>query len=167
MTQASSPASRSGSTGAFTSDEPLGTSADKRHSLEDVELRHLYLGSSDTAADVACWLAVPGARLRWRFQHFGADVAAIDNGTAPVLLIADHRPPGTVLPIYAVDSLAVTMADLESGGWRHQLGPVGTPEGPACVLTSATGVAIALLQLDRPGAMDHAYADESNTHRVR
>ena len=132
-----------------------------------MELRYLYLGSSHTSSDVASWLAVPGARLRWRFQHFGADVAAIDHGTAPVLLIADHRPPGSVLPIYAVDDLSRATADLEVGGWERQLGPVGTPEGPACVLSSPTGVAIALLQLDRPGAMDHAYADESNTHRVR
>ena len=44
--------------------------------------------------------AGPGRELRWRFQHFGADVAAIDLGTRPTVLLADHRPTGSVLPIY-------------------------------------------------------------------
>jgi hypothetical protein len=69
-------------------------------SISGVELRYLYIGSSDTGSDVASWLALPGTRLRWRFRHFGADVAAIDPGERPLLLIADHRPPGSVLPIY-------------------------------------------------------------------
>jgi hypothetical protein len=131
-----------------------------------VELRYLYLGSSNTEADVARWLAVPGTSLRWRFRHFGADVAAIDPGSRPVLLIADHRPAGSVLPIYAVDDLDVARLGLEHGGWELDLGTAGTPEGPACVLRSPGGVAIALLRVDRPEAMEAAYADGSNTHRV-
>jgi hypothetical protein len=131
-----------------------------------VELRYLYLGSPDTGTDVAGWLALPGARLRWRFRHFGADVAAIDTGTRPLLLLADHRPPGSVLPIYSVDDLDAARADLDAGGWEVVLGAAGTPEGPACVLRSPGGVALALLRVDRPDAMEAAYADGSNTHRV-
>ena len=44
---------------------------------------------------------------------------------------------------------------------------MGTPEGDASVLRDASGVAIALLQVDRPDAMDDAYASEDNTHAVR
>jgi hypothetical protein len=131
-----------------------------------VELRYLYLGSPDTEADVAGWLALPGARLRWRFRHFGADVAAIDPGSPPLLLVADHRPPGSVLPIYAVSDLDAARADLEDAGWELELGATGTPEGPACVLRSPGGVAVALLRVDRPDAMESAYADRSNVHRV-
>jgi hypothetical protein len=131
-----------------------------------VELRYLYLGSPDTETDVARWLALPGARLRWRVRRFGADVAAIDPGTGPLLLLADHRPPGSVLAIYAVDDLEGTRADLEGAGWEMELGTAGTPEGPACVLRSPGGVAMALLRVDRPDAMEAAYADRSNTHRV-
>ena len=45
-----------------------------------MELRYLYVGSSDVGRDVAAWLKVPGAEVRWRLRHFGADVAAIDIG---------------------------------------------------------------------------------------
>jgi hypothetical protein len=131
-----------------------------------VELRYLYVGSSDTERDVATWLRLPQARLRWRFQHFGADVAAIDLGARPIVLIADHRPAGSVLPIYAVDDLATAVQSLAGQGWAVELGPMGTPEGPACVLHDGSGAAIALLQVDRPEAMETSYADPRNTHVV-
>jgi len=132
-----------------------------------VELRFLYLGSDDTSADLAAWLRVPGAAMRWRFHAFDADVAAVDLGSPPLVLIADHRPAGSVLPIYGVDDLAAATADLVDGGWRVELGPMGTPEGDATALVDPSGTALALLQVDRPGAMDAAYADEANTHAVR
>jgi hypothetical protein len=132
-----------------------------------VELRFLYVGSDDTEADLAAWLRVPGARLLWRFQAFGADVGAVDLGSPPLVLVADHRPAGSVLPIYAVDDLERATAEFVEGGWTVELGPMGTPEGPATALTDRSGTAVALLQVDRPDAMDNAYADEANTHAVR
>jgi hypothetical protein len=132
-----------------------------------VELRFLYLGSSDTERDLAAWTALPGARLRWRFPAFAADVAAVDLGQPPLLLIADHRPPGSVLPIYAVTDLEETTDALVSAGWTHHLGSLSTPEGPATVLVDASGTALALLRVDRPGAMDAAYADSANVDARR
>jgi len=132
-----------------------------------VNLRYLYVGSSDTERDLAAWLEAPGARMRWRFRHFGADVAAVDLGSGPLVLVADHRPPGSVLPIYAVDDLDRSVEALDGHGWTLELGPMGTPEGPACVLRDASGGAIALLRLDRPGAMDASYEDPQNSHAVR
>jgi hypothetical protein len=132
-----------------------------------VELRFLYIGSQDTERDLPSWLALPGARLRWRFRHFGADVAAIDVGQAPVVLLADHRPAGSVLPIYAVDDLETTGDELRSAGWILGLGPMGTPEGPASVWHDASGASIALLRVDRPDAMDAAYRDDANSHAIR
>ena len=129
-----------------------------------MELRYLYVGSADTAVDVAAWLRIPTARLRWRFRRFGADVAAVDLGQPPVVMLADHRPPGTVLPIYAVADLDGAVAALGEG-WTVAAGPVGTPEGPACVLHDGSGTAIALLQLDRPGALDAAFSHD-NPHAV-
>src|ERR1700730_16444156 len=99
-----------------------------------MQLRYLYVGSSDTERDIASWLRLPGASLRWRFRHFGADVAAIDLGSRPAVLVADHRPPGSVLPIYSVEDLDATLNVLDGQGWTLELGPMGTPEGPACVL---------------------------------
>jgi hypothetical protein len=132
-----------------------------------VELRYLYVGSTDTEADAALWLQLPGAELRWRFQHFGADVAAIALGPRPLVLVADHRPPGSCLPIYAVDDLDAAAGSLARAGWQVERGPVGTPEGPASVLRSAGGAEIALLQVDRPEAMEGAYADRGNAHAIR
>jgi hypothetical protein len=132
-----------------------------------VELRFLYVGSDDTERDLAVWLALPGARLRWRFQAFAADVGAVDLGTPPLVLVADHRPAGSVLPIYAVDDLDATTHELVAKGWAHQMGPMGTPEGPATVLHDGSGTHLAILQVDRPGAMDAAYADQDNQRAVR
>jgi hypothetical protein len=132
-----------------------------------VELRFLYLGSADTERDLRAWLAVPGARLRWRFAAFDSVVAAVDLGTGPLVLVADHRPAGSVLPIYAVADLDVATETLVAGGWAKHLGPLGTPEGPATVLAGPSGTSVALLRVDRPGAMDHAYADETNDHARR
>ena len=44
---------------------------------------------------------------------------------------------------------------------------MGTPEGPATVLADAGGATVALLRVDRPGAMDDAYDDDANGHAVR
>ena len=131
-----------------------------------VDLRFLYVGSDDVDADLAAWLRWPGSRLRWRFRHFGADVAAVDLGARPLVLVADHRPPGSVLPIYGVGDLEASMTALRGAGWALDLGPVGTPEGPAGVLRSIEGTTVAILQVDRPGAMEAAFADRQNTHRV-
>ena len=132
-----------------------------------VELRYLYVGSSDTGRDAEAWLLVPGARLRWRFQHFGADVAAIDLGTRPTVLLADHRPTGSILPIYAVDDLDGVITVLAERGWTVEAQGFGTPEGPAAVLRDPSGTEIALLRVDRPMAMEAAYASTDNTHAVR
>lgn len=120
-------------------------------------LRYLYVGTSDTEREVAIWSALPGATLRWRFQNFGADVAAIDLGTVPVVLLADHRPPGSVLPIYAVDDLEESVAAMESDGWTVEERSFGTPEGPASLLGTIGGAHLALLQVDRPDVMDAEY----------
>ena len=132
-----------------------------------VELRYLYVGSSDTGRDVDAWLGLPGARLRWRFRHFGADVAAIGVDTGPAVLLADHRPTGSILPIYAVVDLEPVLDALERIGWTIEARALGTPEGPAAVARDASGTEIALLRVDRPGAMEAAYASSDNTHAVR
>jgi predicted enzyme related to lactoylglutathione lyase len=112
-------------------------------------------------------MAMPGARLRWRFHAFAADVAAVDLGGAPLVLLADHRPAGSVLPIYAVADLDDATDAMVAGGRTVQVGPMGTPEGPATVLADAGGATVALLRVDRPGAMDDAYDDDANGHAVR
>ena len=131
-----------------------------------MNLRYLYVGSSDTERDLAAWLRMPGASMRWRFQHFGADVAAVDLGSPPAVLIADHRPTGSILPIYAVDDLVAAVATLEGHGWSIEERSLGTPEGSAAVLHDPSGTQIALLEVERPDAMETSYANGANTHAV-
>ena len=131
-----------------------------------MELRYLYVGSSDTGRDLSSWLQVPGASMRWRFHRFGADVAAVDLGSGPAVLLADHRPPGSVLPIYSVDDLGRAMDALDGQGWGLEMGPLDTPEGSACVVRDPSGGTLALLQVDRPLAMESAYVDPNNSHAV-
>ena len=129
-----------------------------------MELRYLYVGSSDTEAALSSWLRLPGARLRWRFRRFGADVAAVDLGTPPVVLLADHRPAGSVLPIFAVADLDAALAPSATSG-RSMSARWALPEGPTCVVRTAGGCAIALLQVDRPDALDGAFTAD-NPHAV-
>jgi len=99
------------------------------------ELRFLYVGVDDTAVAVAQWVDGGAAVLRWRFQHFGADVAGLEVGSGPLVLLADHRPTGSVLPIWSVDDLRSSMTSLTAAGWQVS-GPMGTPEGDAAVASS-------------------------------
>lgn len=130
-----------------------------------MELRYLYLGTSDTERDLVAWLAVPGAELRWRFQRFGADVACVDTGSGPAVMLADHRPAGSVLPIYAVAGLEEAVA-FDEHGWTLVEQGVEVPEGPVALLRSADGIELALLRVDRPEAMENAFRDRSNTFAV-
>ena len=133
------------------------------------DLRFLYVGAGDTGEAVAFYTDHLGARLRWRFQHFGADVAGVELGSGPLVLLTDHRPAGSVLPIYAVGDLDAAVAALRAAG-GEVTGPMGTPEGDVVVVEVPGGPAgtheLAFLEVTRPDAMDHAYADATNDHRV-
>ena len=105
-----------------------------------MELRYLYVGAEDTEVELEAWLAAAGtAHPRWRFQAFGADVAAVDMGAGPAVLVADHRPSGSVLPIYAVEDLDQSRATLEAAGWRSEGPAAGTPEGPTVAAAQPVG----------------------------
>ena len=93
-------------------------------------------------------------------------MAAVDFGAGPRLLLADHRPAGSVLPIYEVESLEASVdAVTPSGG--ELLRTLETPEGPACVVRDPSGTEVGLLEVVRPGAMDTAYSSTENAHAVR
>ena len=134
--------------------------------MAGVELRYLYVGCAETGAALAAWLGLPGARLRWRFERFGAVVAAVDTGRPPVVLLADHRRAGSVLPIYGVDDLASATDALNGRGWASVVGPLETPEGPAVVLAGPGGAELALLRVDRPDVLDRAYAERADRQAV-
>jgi catechol 2,3-dioxygenase-like lactoylglutathione lyase family enzyme len=139
-----------------TDDVPTGPDA----ALADLvtELRFLYVGTDDTDEAVAFYTERLGARQRWRFQRFGADVAAIELAAGPLLMLADHRPAGSVLPIWAVTDLDEAERRLRARGCEYA-GPIGSPEGNGLVFADPSGVEWALLQVDRPGALDGVYRE--------
>ncbi|MEA3189479.1 MAG: hypothetical protein QOD77_61 [Thermoplasmata archaeon] len=129
-------------------------------------LRFLYVGSADTARDAAFYQRM-GARKAWHFRAFGAEVAAVDLGEGPLVLLADHRKPGTMLPIWEVADLEATRAELEKLGWVGQDPGFETPNGPCLLFTDPSGNEWAALEDRRPGAMEQAYADGRNPNAVR
>ena len=143
-------------------------------------LRYLYVGSADVDADLAWYNEALGADLVWRFQAFGADVAAVrmDGGglaegigprrapTGPLVLLADHRPVPSVLPIFAVRSLSAMAEWLAATGWLESSGRVEVPDGPCLVLHDPSGNEIALLEVVRPDAMPKAYGNPANPRAV-
>ncbi|HYO55911.1 hypothetical protein [Archangium sp.] len=129
-------------------------------------LRYLYVGSVNVEKDLAFHQEVLGGEQVWRFRKFGADVAAVRHQEGPLVLLADHRPAGSVLPLYAVEDLEALRAALVGGGLRvgHT---VATPDGPCLLVENASGFAFGALEEQRPRALEAAYADPRNEAAVR
>lgn len=132
-----------------------------------IELAYLYIGSADIETDLRYYCDGLGGELVWRFQAFDADVAAVRLAAGPLVLLADHRPAPSVLPIWAVDDLAAAAASLGEAGWADSGVQVEVPDGPCLVLTDPSGNQIALLHRVRPDAMTSSYSDPDDPHAVR
>jgi len=78
------------------------------------KLRFLYMGSGKFDAGLKYYRDSVGAELLWNFKAFGARVAAFRVVEGPLLLLADHRPAPSCLPIYEVKSLESTVNQLKS-----------------------------------------------------
>jgi predicted enzyme related to lactoylglutathione lyase len=131
------------------------------------ELLYLYVGVADVAADLGFYLTALGGTLVWHFQAFGAEVAAVRLGPGPLMLLADHRPVPSVLPIWRVDDLDAAYGRLEDSGWTLTSGRVEVPDGPCLVVTDPSGNEVALLDQVRPDSMPSAYRDPANTSAIR
>jgi hypothetical protein len=71
------------------------------------------------------------------------------------------------MPIFAVSDLEAATAALEARGWRSNGEVVEVPNGPSLRFSDLSGNPYALLQNDRPDAMDRAYADEGSANAIR
>jgi hypothetical protein len=121
-------------------------------------LLYLYIGTNDVTRDLAYWNEALGADLVWRFQAFGADVAAVRlNDSAPLVVLADHRPAPSCLPIFAVRSVETAATWLRETGWGPTTTRVEVPDGPCLVLRDPSGNEAGLLEQVRPTAMLDAY----------
>jgi catechol 2,3-dioxygenase-like lactoylglutathione lyase family enzyme len=129
-------------------------------------LTYLYVGSADVETDLGFYRRALGGELVWRFHAFDADVAAVRLGPGPLLLLADHRPVPSTMPIWAVADLDATTTAIEAAGFEPDGAHVGTPDGPAYVFRDPSGNAVAVLRVDRPDALVASYADPANPRAV-
>ena len=130
-------------------------------------LRFLYVGTASFDEDLAFYLVQLGAERVWQFAHFGAKVAALRLGDGPLLLLADHRPAPSCMPIYEVANLEATSQALRARGWQPQGASFEIPNGPCQTFADPSGNPFALFEDIRPGAMEGAYADPANRHAIR
>ena len=115
---------------------------------------YLYVGSSDVGRDLGFYRDRLGGELIWRSEGFGAEVAAVRLGDGPLVLLADHRPAPSALPIWAVEDLDDELARLRAAGWEEGARRVEVPDGPCAVLVDPSGNEVALLERVRPGVME-------------
>lgn len=132
------------------------------------ELAYLYMGTDDVDASLAFYTEALGAQFVWRFRAFATDVAAVRFGSGrPFVLLAEHRPTASCLPIWSVADLDTAIAALAHAGFAARGETVGTPDGPVHVVADPSGNQLGLLRPDRPGALEAAYADPTDTNAVR
>jgi predicted enzyme related to lactoylglutathione lyase len=122
----------------------------------DRSLRFLYLGTADFERDLACYRNTLGAQLVWRFEDFGARVAAVSVGEGPLLLLADHRPAPSCMPVYQVEDLATTAKELKARGWKASGRRFEIPNGPCYRFVDPTGYPFAIFEDVRPNALTGA-----------
>lgn len=116
-------------------------------------LVYLYMGSADVARDLAYYADVLEAPIAWDSTAFGTRVAAVRLGEGPLLLLAGHRPKGSVIQIYEVPKLRAAAAALRKRGWRPKGDAFGVPDGPCFLFEDPSGNELAILEISRRDAM--------------
>ena len=123
--------------------------------MREARLVYLYVGSADVEADLSFYLGSLGGELVWRVESGAVEVAAVRLGEGPLVLLADHRPAGSSIQIWAVDDLDGEIERLRAAGWTGPLNTVEVPDGPCLVLPDASGNEVGLLDQVRPNLMEH------------
>jgi predicted enzyme related to lactoylglutathione lyase len=132
------------------------------------DLVYLYVGTDDVERDRAFYLEALGAEPVWRFAAFATEVAAIRlSSGGPLVLLAEHRPAPSCLPIWSVPDLDAAIERLRQSGFETQGESAGTPDGTVHVLRDPSGNEIGLLQQERPNALEAAFADPDHENAVR
>jgi len=110
------------------------------------KVHSLYIGTRAIDRDVTAFEGM-GARLVWRFQRFGADVAGLRLPDETLIILADHRPEGSVLPLIEVKSLKDPA--LPQGGRIAE-----TPDGTCRVFELPGGAEIGFIEVTRRNALE-------------
>jgi predicted enzyme related to lactoylglutathione lyase len=121
---------------------------------QTARLAYLYVGSRDVDADLAFYRDRLGAEVVWDIEGIETHVAAVRLGEGPLVLLADHRPAPSVLPIWAVDDLDAAAATLAAAGWTKSLRRVEVPDGPILLLSDPSGNEVGLLEPVRGAVLE-------------
>ena len=113
-------------------------------------LEYLYVGTAAFERDLAYYRDVLGAPLIWNLEGFGAHVAAFRLGKGPLLLLADHRPAPSCMPLYVVADLKETAKTLRKRGWKSEGRPFEIPNGPCYAFNDPSGNRLGIFQNVRP-----------------
>ena len=116
-------------------------------------LRYLYVGSKSAQKDLDYYTKVLGAEKVWDISSSGTRVAAVRLGKGPLVLLADHRPAGSCIMIFQVESLKEASEKLRKRGWRPEGEEFEIPEGPCYRFNDPSGNALAILEIVRPGVL--------------
>lgn len=113
-------------------------------------LAYLYVGTADFERDLAYYRDVLGATLVWNLTGFGAHVAAFRLGEGPLLLLADHRPAPSCMPVYEVENLKASAKALKKRGWKSDGGSFVIPNGPCFAFEDPSRNRFAIFENVRP-----------------
>ena len=116
-------------------------------------LRYLYIGSNSVQKDLDYYTKVLGAEKVWDISSSGTRVAAVRLGKGPLVLMADHRPAGSCIMIFQVESLKEASEKLRKRGWKPEGEEFEIPEGPCYRFNDPSGNALAILEIVRPGVL--------------
>jgi len=116
-------------------------------------LRYLYVGSKDVQKDLDYYTKVLGAEKIWDIPSMGTRVAALRLGKGPLILLADHRPAGSCIMIFQVESLTKISEKLRKHGWKPEGVVFEIPEGPCYRFNDPSGNPLAILEIVRPGVL--------------
>lgn len=130
-------------------------------------LEYFYIGCADFDVDLKYYREVLGAHLLWAFNKDGHRVAALRLASGTPMLLGTHAPAPACLPVFAVGSLDNAADSLKKRGWAAQGAIFETPSGKAVVFADPSGNRFAILQNDRPDALERAYADKMNRDAIR
>lgn len=135
-------------------------------SVTGARIAYLYLGTPDVDRAAAFYVQALGAEVAWAFDRFGARVAAMRVGEGPLILLADHRPPGECRLLYRVDDIDTAVRDLRAAGATNLL-EIGVPPGPCVIADDPAGNPIGVIEETRAGRMEASFRDPANTAALR
>lgn len=116
-----------------------------------LSLDFVYIPSKNVDKDLKYYAEVLGGEVVFNIKDMGTQVAMVNMGSEPRLLLAGHLDGEVPVLLYRVENLKAAMKELKGRGWKKG-DEVELPHGPACTFTAEGGQRFAIYQLVRPEA---------------